>query len=172
PRPSAGLSRRPHALFFADRLLTDAEMGALLDAISARARVVVVLDACCSGGFLGEWMAARAGRVSVSPAPAYAAAAGTLVLAASPPEGLAAAARAREALPPFTAALLRCLRGCSSWTALRGRMAVPLARAGFATPLLTASTPALMLEPPFRIAPAPVPARDLTQRNPALPFGR
>lgn len=163
---------RPHALVFADRLLTDAEFGALLDAIPVRARVAVVLDACCSGGFLGAWSAARAGGAAVSRPGAHTAAADVLVLASSPAEGVAAAAPSRESLPPFTAALLRCHRGCASWTDLRDRMAARLDRAGFATPLLAGSHPALMRERPFGIAPGCLPASDLPSRNLPPPFLR
>ncbi len=170
---------RPHALCLADRLLTDAEVGALLDATCVRARVVIVLDACGSGGFLGEWIAARTGRAAVSVRAPHASArekahgaADVLVLAASPARGFAAAARARGAVPPFTNALLRCRSGCPSWTDLRDRMAAWLACGGFATPLLAGSSPALAWERPFRIAPGPIPEQGVPSRNPALPFGR
>lgn len=166
---------RPHALFLADRLVTDTEIGELLDAIPVRARVVFLLDACCSGGFLGEWIAARGAGVEPlersahagAPAARCSPAASALILASSPADRAAAAARARGAVPPFTDALLRCWPDCSSWLDLRDRMAVLLADAGAPAPQLASSDPALSGEPPFRIASGRSPARRVALCTPS-----
>jgi hypothetical protein len=111
----SGDAVRPHALYFRDRELLDAELGGLIDEIDVPARVVLVVDACGSGGLIrpraGAEKAGARRRAEV------------LLLASCPPEALSRPALERTGLPPFTGALLRGWHASVSYADLRARIA-------------------------------------------------